>query len=369
MQVALTDEERQLRDAVRAFAEARVRTAAAETDRQARFPRELVGELGRLGVLGGVVPERYGGADAGHVAGALAVEELSAACASTGAIVGAHTALVIWPILVGGRDAQRERYLPRLARGESLGCCVPEEAGVAVRRDGAHYVLDGHARAVVNGSEAALAVVFARGAERLAAFLVETTSPGWQPGSPAETTGLRGTGTAEVVLAALRLPRENLLGEEEDGPGMAAAARGAGAVATAVRAVGIARTALAHALAYARERRAFGQALVEFQGTQWRLADMATAVEAARLLALRAASLMDRRLPYTREAAMAEVFAAEAAMTVTTQAVQLHGGYGYTREFAVERCFRDATALAAHVADEPQRLAIGGALLREASLP
>ncbi len=381
MHVALTDAQRQLRDAVRAFAQTRVRAAAAETDRLARFPREVIAELGRLGVLGCFVPERYGGAGFDYVASALAMEELSAACAATGTILAAHASLATWPILALGTEAQRERYLPRMARGEWLGCFALSEPGsgsdagalrTVARRDGEHYVLDGSKNFITNAPDASVAVVFAsldlaRGNHGLTAFIVETAWPGWEVARVEEKMGVCGAHSAQVTLTGLRVPRENLLGEEYGGFKVAMKTLDGGRIGIAAQAVGIARAAYEDALAYVQQRRVFGQALAEFQATQFRLADMATAVEAARLLALRAASLKDRGLPYTREAATAKLFAAETAMTVATQAVQLHGGYGYTREFAVERYFRDAKITEIYEGtSEIQRLVIAGQLLREA---
>jgi butyryl-CoA dehydrogenase len=382
MDVALTETQRQLRDTVRSFAETRVRPVAAETDRQERFPREIVAELGRLGVMGCFVPERWGGAGFDYVAYALAVEELSAACAATGVIVSAHASLATWPILDLGNDAQRDRYLPRLASGEWLGCFALSEpssgsdAGsirTTARRQGDHWVLNGTKNFITNGPDASLAIVFAtldpsRGNKGLAAFIVETASPGWEVVRVEEKMGIRGAHSAQLAFTDLRVPRENLLGGEADGFKVAMKTLDGGRIGIAAQAVGIARAALQDSLAYLQERRAFGQALAEFQGLQWRLADMATAVEAARLLTLRAASLKDQGLPYTKEAAMAKLFAAETAMSCAIQGVQLHGGYGYTREFAVERYFRDAKITEIYEGtSEIQRLVIAGQLLREAA--
>jgi hypothetical protein len=380
--VELTEPQRQLRETVRTLARERIRPAAAETDRGGRFPRELIAELGRLGLMGCFVPERWGGAGFDQVGYALAVEELSAACAATGAVVAAHASLATWPILAFGTEAQRDRYLPRLAGGEWLGCGALSEpragsgAGAVrtrARRDGDAWVLDGTTHFVTNGPDAALAVVFAsldpaRADRRPAAFVVETAWPGWEVVRVEETMGIRGAPSAEVALVGLRVPQENLLGRESEGLEVAMKTLDGGRIGIAAQAVGIARAALEDSLAYAQQRRAFGQTLAGFQGTQWRLADMATAVEAARLLTLRAASLRDRGLPHTREAAIARVFATEAAMTLATQAVQLHGGYGYTREFAVERYFRDAKCTEIHEgSSEIQRGAIAAELLREAA--
>jgi butyryl-CoA dehydrogenase len=379
--VALTPEQRQLRDTVRAFAVAQVRPAAAETDRRERFPRELIAELARMGVLGCFVPERYGGAGADYVAYALAVEELSAACAATGVIFSAHASLATWPILALGSDAQRERYLPRLAGGEWLGCFALSEpssgsdAGsirTTAHADGDHWVLNGSKNFITNAPDAQLAIVFATheigtGNRGVSAFIVETGWPGFEVVRVEEKMGIRGAHSAQLAFTDLRVPRDNLLGGERQGFKVAMKTLDGGRIGIAAQAVGIARACLEASLAYARDRRAFGQALVDFQATQWKLADMAAQVEAARLLTLRAAAMKDGGQPYTREAATAKLYAAETAMTAAIQAVQLHGGYGYTREFPVERHFRDAKITEIYEGtSEIQRLVIAAQLLREA---
>ena len=293
----------------------------------------------------------------------------------------AHASLATWPVLALGTEAQRTRYLPRLASGEWIGCFALSEpnsgsdAGslrTTARRDGDGYVLNGTKNFITNGPDAALAIVFAtldttRGNQGLAAFIVETSSPGWEVVRIEEKMGIRGAHSAQLAFTDLRVPRENLLGREHEGFKVAMKTLDGGRIGIAAQAVGIARAALEDSLAYVQQRRAFGQAIAEFQGTQWRLADMATAVEAARLLTLRAAFLKDRGLPYTKEAAMAKVFAAETAMSLAIQGVQLHGGYGYTREFAAERYFRDAKITEIYEGtSEIQRLVIASQLLREA---
>jgi butyryl-CoA dehydrogenase len=349
--VELTDTQRQLRETVRAFAKTRVAPLAAGTDRTGSLPPAIVAALAELGVLGGTVPERHGGAGMDAVAWALAVEELAAACASTALVYVAHTAAA-WPLVERGTPAQQARWLPALANGTALGCLTD---GPTVRREADAWVLSGTKRLVPNAADAALVLVVAEDG----AFVVETTAPGWEVVRRDDRTGLRGAAFADVAARGLRIPAEARLG---DGTALDGARIGIAALA-----VGIARAAVDASLAYARERRVFGEPIAAFQGAQWRLADMATAVESARLLTLRAAFLKDRRLPYTSEAAMAKVFAAETAMTLATQAVQMHGGYGYTREFPVERHFRDAAA-AGVVGGTPadQRLAVADRLLREA---
>jgi alkylation response protein AidB-like acyl-CoA dehydrogenase len=380
VRVELTETQRQLRDSVRAFAQARIKPLAAETDRSGRFPRDILSGLGDLGALGVFVPDTYGGAGFDHVAYALAVEEVSAACGATGACYSAHASLVCWPILAFGTEAQRTRFLPKLARGEWLGSFALSEPGVGsdaaglatvARRTGDGYVINGSKNFITNASHAGLAIVFAtvdaaRGDKGISAFLVETSTPGWEVLRIEEKMGLHGAHTAQLGFTDLFVPRENLLGAEGEGFKLAMKTLDGGRIGIAAQAIGIARAALDDALAYAKERRAFGNAIIEFQGTQWKLADMAVAIEAARLLTLRAATLKDRGLPYTKEASMAKLFASEAAMAIATQAVQLHGGYGYTREFAVERYFRDAKATEIYEgSSEIQRLIIAGQVLSE----
>ncbi|HLK11581.1 MAG TPA: acyl-CoA dehydrogenase family protein [Candidatus Binatia bacterium] len=382
MRIELTEAQRQLRDAVRAFARERLAPAAAEVDRSERFPREQVAGLARLGVLGCFVPERFGGAGFDHVAYALAMEEVAAGCAATATVLAAHASLATWPILALGTDAQRERYLPRLATGEWLGCFALSEPGAGsdagairttARRDGEGWVLGGTKNFITNAPDASLAIVFAsldpaRGNKGLGAFLVETASPGWQILRVEEKMGIRGAHSAQLALTDVRVPRDALLGGEGEGFKVAMRTLDGGRIGIAAQAVGIARAAFEASLAYVGERRAFGQRLADFQATQFRLADMAAAVEAARLLTLHAAFRKDRGLPYGKEAAMAKLYAAETAMTVATQAVQLHGGYGYTREFPVERHFRDAKITEIYEGtSEIQRLVIASRLLREAS--
>ncbi len=362
MRVELTDTQRQLRDAMRDFAERRIHPVAAEIDRSGRFPRDIVTELGRLGVLGCGIPETWGGTALDAVAYAVALEELARVSAATAAIVATHASLVAWPLLTFGNDTQRARFLPALARGDRLGgwaLAEPTEPDapppIIATWDLEHYILNGQCTAVLNAPEAGVVIVFAAlepkaDTDFLAAFLVETDQPGWRPLRSMERIGLRGAPGAEVALTHVRVPRENRLGVDSAGRAIAR------------------QTLEAAPLAYARERRTFGHVLADFQAIQFRLADMATAVDAARLLTLEAAFLQSARRPHANEATMARLLATETAMQLATQAVQVHGGYGYTREFAVERYFRDAAALGVPAETaERERLGIAERLLRDAT--
>ncbi len=356
MDLELNDAQRQTRDTARRFARERLATAAVETDRTHRYPAEVIAELGRLGMMGVFVPEKWGGAGLDNVSYALVIEELSVACAATGAIVSAHSSLATWPILALGNDAQRSRFVPRMASGEWVGCFALTEpqagSDAAAQRtraviDGDSYVLNGTKNFITNGPQAAVAVVFAttdpaQGHRGVSAFAVETSTPGWQIARTEDKLGIHGAHSAQISINDLRVPRTNLIGEEGDGFRIAMKTLDGGRIGIAAQAVGIARAALEDSLAYANTRKAFGGPLARHQAIQFKLADMALEVDAARLLTLRAAAVKDSNRSCTREAATAKLYAAETAMRATTEAIQIHGGYGYTREFKVERYFRDA---------------------------
>jgi butyryl-CoA dehydrogenase len=380
MQIELTEQQRMVRDLVRTFAQERVKPVASEVDRAHRFPAEIVEELGRLGIMGTFVPARYGGAGFDYVSYATAIEELSVACAATGVIVSAHSSLATWPILELGSEAQREQYLPAMARGEHIGCFALSEPSAGsdagaqrtvARRDGDAYVINGSKNFITNGPAAGVAIVFAMtqpeaGNRGISAFIVETAWPGFEVVRVEEKMGIRGAHSAQLAFNDLRVPRENLLGEEGGGFKVAMRVLDGGRIGIAAQALGIARAAFEDSIAYVKDRKAFGQAIAEFQGTQWSLADMAADISAARLLIQRASFLKDRGLPYSKEAAMAKLFASEAAMDIAVKAVQLHGGYGYTRECNVERYFRDAKITEIYEGtSEIQRLVIAAHVLRE----
>ena len=355
----LTDTQRQVMDLAREFAREHIEPHAAEWDRTKEFPRRVLDELGKLGFLGMTVPERYDGMGFDTVTYLLALEELAAADASIAVSVGIQNAIPATMLLRHGSEAQRNRWLKPLARGELLvGFALSEPdagsdpAGMHAQavRDGSGWVLNGMKAWATNGGTADLMMVMVRtdaaGARRgpkgISTFIVPTDTPGYRAGRPEDKMGLRASNTATVALEELRLPADALLGEE--GMGFVYSMEGleAGRLGIAAQAVGIARRALEHSVAYCAERRQFERPLREFQGVQFKLADMATRVAAARALAHAAAARKDRDEPVTAQASMAKLFASETAMWVTTQAVQLFGGYGYMRDFPVEKLFRDA---------------------------
>jgi alkylation response protein AidB-like acyl-CoA dehydrogenase len=356
MDFELTAEQELARRTAREFAEAEIAPVIARYDEAEEFPAELVAKLGTLGFLGALFPPEYGGAGLDYVAYALVVEELSRVDGSMGITMWAHNSLCTNHIYTFGTAAQRERYLPSLARGDVLGAWGLTEPGsgsdaAAMRttatETGDAFVLDGTKAFITNGSVAGTAVVMAKtdpsaGGRGISAFILERGMPGFRPGQRYKKLGLHASDTAELVLEGVRVPRANLLGERDRGFHETKKVLEGGRIAMAAMSVGLAQGALDHAVRYAKERQAFGQPIGHFQGIRAMLADLATEVEAARLLTLRAAYGKDQSRPVMPEASMAKVFASEVAVRCATKAVQVHGGYGYTREFPVERFYRDA---------------------------
>jgi butyryl-CoA dehydrogenase len=356
MNLDLTDEQRMIRDVARDFAEREVRPIAAEIDRDARFPHETIKRMGELGLMGILTPERWGGAGGDAVAYAVVMEEIARVCGSHSVVLSVNASLFCDPIYKYGTDAQRERFLRPVAAGHEIGCFALTEpqAGsdatnqhtVAVR-DGDHYVVNGRKVFITNGREASAAIVFvqtdpAKGSHGISTLLIEKSRPGFLVPKTEEKLGLRASDTAEFVFEDCRVPVENRLGDEGQGFKIAMASLDGGRIGIAAQAVGLAVGAYERALAYARERKSFGLPIGQHQMVQWMLADMVTAIEGARLLVWQAASLKDAGRPFSTQSAMAKLFAAEMAMKVTTDAVQIHGGYGFIREYEVERFFRDA---------------------------
>lgn len=373
----LNDEQRLIRDTMRAFARERLAPHAARWDREHHFPREELAALGELGALGMVVPEAWGGAGTDYVSLALALEEIAAGDGATSTIVSVQNSVVCGPLLAFGTDAQKQKYLRPLASGRKLGCfCLTEPqagsdaAAIATRaeaRDG-HYVLSGVKQFITTGRNADVAIVFAvtdraAGKKGISAFVVDTDTPGFVVSRVEDKTGQRASDTAQITFDNCRVPAENRLGPEGAGYRIALANLEAGRIGIAAQAVGMARSAYEAALAYARERTSFGKPIIEHQAVSFRLADMATSIEAARALVLAAAALRDAGEPCLKEASMAKLFASEMAERVCSDAIQIHGGYGYVADFPVERIYRDVRVCQIYEGtSDVQRLVIGRSL-------
>jgi alkylation response protein AidB-like acyl-CoA dehydrogenase len=381
MHFELTDEHKLMREMVRSFAENELAPTVAERDEQERFDRALMyDQLGELGLAGVVFPEEYGGAGADYLSYAIAVEELSRVCASTGVTLSAHLSLGANPIFLFGNEEQKQQFLKPLAEGSKLGAfgltepTAGSDAGgtrTTATRDGDEWVLNGSKIFITNGGEAEVYIVFARSdknAEKhrgISAFIVEKDTPGFTFGKKESKMGIRSSPTCELAFDNCRIPAGNLLGKEGEGFKVAMKTLDGGRIGIAAQALGIAQGAYEAAVAYARDRTQFGQSIAGFQGVQFILADMATRVEAARLLVYQSAWRASAGLSYGKESAMAKLAASEAAMWVTTKAVQVHGGYGYTREYPVERMMRDAKITEIYEGtSEVQRLVIGTAVVK-----
>ena len=366
----------EIREAVRRFAAAELAPHAARWDRDKEFPREALKGLADMGLYGVAIPEEWGGAGLGYGALAVACEEIAAGDCATATIVSVNN--LVAGILAGyGNDAQKEQFLRPLSQGKLLGAFMLTEPHVGsdasaittrAERQGAHYVLNGVKQFITSGKNADIAVVFAvtdksAGKKGISAFVVPTSTPGYVVARIEEKTGQRASDTAQIVFENCRLPADNLLAEEGVGYRIALANLESGRINVAAQATGVARAALAAALSYARERRSMGKALIEHQAVSFRLADMATGVEAARQLYLHAARLRDAGEPCIREASMAKLFASEMAERVCSDAIQIHGGYGYVADFPVERLWRDVRVTQIYEgASDIQRLVIGRTL-------
>jgi butyryl-CoA dehydrogenase len=356
MNIELTPEQQMIQGMAREFAQEHIAPIAAEIDRDARFPHETVKRMGELGLLGITVPDAWGGSGGDTVSYVVALEEIAKACASHAVVMSVNNSLYCDPVYRYGTDAQRARFLKPVAGGHALGCfaLTEPEAGsdarnqhTVARRDGDDYVITGRKLFISTGREASYALVFAqtdptRAHRGISAFVVEKGTAGFSVSKTEDKLGIRASDTAELVFDGCRVPAANRFGEEGEGFHIALATLDGGRIGIAAQAVGIAAGAYERAVRYARERKAFGVPIGEHQMVGWMLADMATAIDGARLVTLKAATLKDAGRPYTKEASMAKLFAAETAMKVATDAVQVHGGFGFIREAEVERYFRDA---------------------------
>jgi butyryl-CoA dehydrogenase len=352
----LTEEQRLVQQTAREFAMGEVLPRAAEIDESERYPEELVRKMAELGFMGMYVPQEYGGAGLDVVTYALAMEEVNRACASTGVLMSVNNSLVCEPILHSGTDEQRRRLLPPLASGVKLGCFAlsePQSGSDAAamrstaRRDGDDWVISGTKNFITNGAHAEIVVLFAltnpdKRHRGITAFIVEKERSTFTVAKEERKLGIRGTDTVQLVFDGCRVPDRNRLGEVGEGFKIAMRTLDGGRIGIAAQAVGIARACLEDSTDYAKQRQAFGRPIAELQAIQWMLADMATEIDAARLLTLRAAFLKDQGEPHTAEAAMAKLFASDVAVRAARDCVQIFGGYGYIRDFPAERHYRDA---------------------------
>jgi butyryl-CoA dehydrogenase len=376
----LSEEERLIQQTAREYADSKVAPVAAENDKKGQFPRAAVEGLAELGFMGMLIPEEYGGAAVGNFCLVLALEEINRACASTGVTMSVHNSLASSPIVRFGNEETKKKYLPKMATGEMLGAYALSEADAGsdaaslqcrADRDGDEYVLNGTKSWITTGAEADLYVVMVRTdpaarARGISTFVIERDTKGLTVGKKEDKLGLRGSSTVQVIFEDLRVPAKNMLGTEGEGFAIAMQTLDGGRIGIGTQAVGIAQASLDASTTYAKEREQFGKRIGEFQAIQWKIADMATSIEAARLMVYRAARLRDRGEPHTREAAMAKLFASEIANQVSREAIQIHGGAGYLKDFPVERFFRDARITEIYEGtSEVQRIVISRFFLRD----
>jgi butyryl-CoA dehydrogenase len=380
MNFDLTEEQKLLKQTIRDFAETQIAPGAAERDEAARFPTELIPKMGELGLFGIMIPQDYGGAGLDAVSAAIIVEELARVDAATALIVASHNSLCAAHILNFGSEMQKQKYLPPLAHGEKLGAWALTEPGsgsdaaalkTRATLEGEYWVLAGEKQFTTQGSTAGVYVIMAstdpsQGKKGISAFIVECGTPGLRIGKVENKLGVRASDTAAVQLEEVRVPKENLLGEFNGSFYEVLKVLEGGRVGIAAMATGIAQGALEESTKYATMRKQFGKPIAEFEAIQWMLADMVTEIEAARLLVYRAAQLKDGGIPFLRAASEAKLYAAETAMRATTKAIQIHGGYGYIKDYPVERYFRDAKICEiGEGTSEIQRMVIAKELLRK----
>lgn len=379
MDFLLNEEERMMQEMARNFAEKEVKPIAAKLDETGEFPVELVKKMGELGLMGVDIPEEYGGANLGYVCYVIAIEEIARYCGSSSVIMSVNNSLVCAPLLKFGDEEQKQKFLTPLASGKKLGCFgltepnAGSDAGgiqTTAVKDGDYYILNGSKIFITNATHADIALIFASTNKSLkhkgiSCFIVEKGTPGFSVGKVEHKLGINASGTAELVLQDVKIPANQLLGKEGDGFKIAMYTLDCGRIGIAAQAVGIARGAFEEAVKFAKERVQFGRPIAEFQAIQWMLADMATEIDAAKLLTRRAAFLKDAGQPFTKESSMAKVYSSEVAMRATTKAIQVHGGYGYSKEYPVERFFRDAKITEIYEGtSEIQRLVIANQILR-----
>ena len=378
MKLELNDQQKMIKNMVREFAEKEIAPIAAEHDKTGEYPTKTLEKMSALGLLGIIIPQEYGGAGLDTISYATVVEEISRKCASTGVITSVHNSLAAWPIMKYGTEEQKKKYLPILAKGQKIGAFAGTEPNAgsdlgamkttAVLK-GNHYMINGDKTFITSGPKAGIIIVFAvtdknAGTKGISAFIVESSFKGYKVGSIFEKLGINASQTSELIFENMEVPKENLLGKEGDGFKIALSTLDGGRIGIAAQAVGIAQAALDESITYAKQREQFGRPIAKFQAIQWMIADMATRIEAARYLLYNAAYAKDKGGRFSKEAAMAKLFASETAMDAVIKAVQIHGGYGYTKEYTVERLFRDAKITEIYEGtSEVQRMVISASLL------
>ncbi|MEE8137088.1 MAG: acyl-CoA dehydrogenase [Thermodesulfobacteriota bacterium] len=378
--ISLSEEQRMVQKTAKEFTNNEIKPVASINDREHRFPEEIINKLGELGFMGMSVPEQYGGSGLDYLSYILTLEEICKGCASTGTIMSVNNTLVCAPIKTFGTDEQKKSILTELASGKKLGCFMlsePEAGSDAASMkttailNGDYYLLNGTKSWITNGAEADFAIVFASTDTSLkhkgvSAFIVNMKTPGLKIGKLEDKLGIRATSTAQIFFEDCKVPANNLLGKEGEGFKIALHTLDGGRIGIGAQAVGLAQAALEESVRYAKERKAFGKTISDFQGLQFMIADMATRVEASRLLVWQAAVMKDSNVKYSKQSAMAKLYAAETAMWVTTKAIQIHGGYGYTTDYPVERFFRDAKITEIYEGtSEIQRIVIARETLKE----
>ncbi len=379
MKLELNDQQKMIKKMVREFAEKEIEPIAQELDEKGEFPHKILKKMAKLGLLGIVIPKEYGGAGLDTISYAAVIEEISKKCASTGVITSVHNSLVSYPIMKYGTDEQKKKYLPILAKGEKIGAFAGTEPNAGsdlgamqtrAELKGDKYIINGDKTFITSGPEAGIFIVFAatdkeKGAKGLSAFIVENTYKGFKVGGIFDKMGINANLVSELVFENMEVPKENLLGKEGDGFKIALSTLDGGRIGIASQAVGIAQAALEESIEYAKQRQQFGRPIAKFQAIQWMIAEMATKIEAARFLLYNAASAKDKGGRFSKEAAMAKLFASETAMDAVIKGVQIHGGYGYTKEYKIERLFRDAKITEIYEGtSEVQKMVIAGSLLR-----
>ncbi len=379
MILELNEQQRMIRNMVREFAEKEIKPRAAELDEKEEYPEQALKRMAELGILGTIIPQEYGGAGLDYVTYATVIEEISRACASTGVVTSVHNSLTSWPIMNYGTDEQKKKYLPILAKGEKIGAFGGTEPNAGsdlgamqttAELKGDIYILNGTKTFITSGPKAGIIIVFAvtnkeLGPKGISAFIVESNFKGYSVGGIFDKIGINASLTSELVFEDMEVPKENLLGKEGEGFKIALATLDGGRIGIAAQAVGIAQAALDESIEYSKNRQQFGRPISKFQAIQWMLSEMATNIEAARFLVLNAAYTKDQGKRISKEAAMAKLFAAETAVDVTNKAIQVHGGYGYTKEYPVERLYRDARITGIYEGtSEVMKMVISGALLR-----